>query len=430
MNKQQGTGKGSKGWVIGGVSVAAILIAAAAAVAVAPNWAGSVDLPAATSTSTDAVASPTPSATPTPTTTASGSPKPTVATDLAFDALPADGAEQVNPVTAPEIRAENGVIESVTLRTVGGEPVAGTLSENDSVWTATDRLAFASAYEFEFVLADANGNTVTESQSFSTVMPANEADAAMYPLDGSTVGTGQPIEINFSEPVINRDEVESAITITSTSGQTGAFHWLSDTKVRYRAEEFWAPNSTITVNMELFGVDYGNEMIGNFDDQLVFNTHNTRLAVVDNDTKMMNVYIDGNLTETFPITLGTEEWPSTIGFHVVMEQYESTRFTAESIGLEPGDEAYYEPTVVNHASRISNGGAFVHEALPAAQVALGNFNVSHGCIGMSPEGAKYFYDTFGPGDVVEIRNTGYGPMFIWDGFGDWNTPWSEYSNQP
>lgn len=429
MNKQQGTGKGSKGWVIGGVSVAAILIAAAAAVAVAPNWAGSVDFPAATSTSTDAVASPTPSATPTPTTT-SGSPKPTVATDLAFDALPADGAEQVNPVTAPEIRAENGVIESVTLRTVGGDPVAGTLSENDSVWTATDRLAFASAYEFEFVLADANGNTVTESQSFSTVMPANEADAAMYPLDGSTVGTGQPIEINFSEPVINRDEVESAITITSTSGQTGAFHWLSDTKVRYRAEEFWAPNSTITVNMELFGVDYGNEMIGNFDDQLVFNTHNTRLAVVDNDTKMMNVYIDGNLTETFPITLGTEEWPSTIGFHVVMEQYESTRFTAESIGLEPGDEAYYEPTVVNHASRISNGGAFVHEALPAAQVALGNFNVSHGCIGMSPEGAKYFYDTFGPGDVVEIRNTGYGPMFIWDGFGDWNTPWSEYSNQP
>ncbi|NOJ60792.1 Ig-like domain-containing protein [Arthrobacter sp. 260] len=424
MDKQQGTGKSRKGWVIGGVSVAALLIAAAAAVAVAPNWAGTGnDRPAATSTTTAAAPSPSP-------TTASSSPEPSVAADLAFNALPADGAEQVNPVTAPEIRAENGVIESVTLRAAGAEPVAGTLSENDTVWTATDRLEFATAYEFEFVLADANGNTVTESQSFSTVMPANEADAAMYPRDGSTVGTGQPIEINFSEPVINRDAVESAITITSTSGQTGAFYWLSDTKVRYRAEEFWAPNSTITVDMELFGVDYGNEMIGNFDDQLVFNTHNTRLAVVDNETKMMNVYIDGNLTETFPITLGTEEWPSTIGFHVVMEQYESTRFTAESIGLEPGDEAYYEPTVVNHASRISNGGAFVHEALPAAQVALGNFNVSHGCIGMSPEGAKYFYDTFGPGDVVEVRNTGYGPMFIWDGFGDWNTPWSEYSSQP
>ncbi|MBP2217778.1 Ig-like domain-containing protein [Arthrobacter sp. CAN_C5] len=273
-DQQQGMSKSHQGLVIGGVSVAAILIAAAAAVAVAPNWAGTGDnVPAAISTSTSAAPTPTP-------TTASNAPEPTVAAGLAYNAFPADGAAQVNPVTAPEIRAEGGVIESVTLRTAGGEPVTGTLSEDNSVWTATDRLAFATGYIFEFVLSDADGNAVTESHSFSTVMPANEADAAMYPRDGSTVGTGQPIEINFSEPVIIRDEVESAITVTSSSGQTGAFYWLSDTKVRYRAEEFWAPNSTITVDMELFGVDYGNEMIGNFDDQLVFNTHNTRLAVV------------------------------------------------------------------------------------------------------------------------------------------------------
>ncbi|WP_026551460.1 Ig-like domain-containing protein [Arthrobacter sp. H20] len=416
-DSQQGMSESRNGWVIGGVATAAVLIAAGAAVAVAPNWAGTDGAPAATS----------PSASPSP----SASTSPTAAPDFDYTATPADNTEQVNPIAVPVVRAENAVIDSVALRAAdGGEPVEGTLSEDDSVWTASERLAFGTDYEFEFVLADANGNTVSESQGFTTVMPANEADAATYPLDGSTVGTGQPIEINFSEPVINRDEVESAITITGSSGQTGAFHWLSDTTVRYRAEEFWAPNSTITVDMQLFGVDYGNQMIGNFDDQMTINTHNTRLAVVDNETKTMDVYIDGALERSFPITLGTEDWPSTIGYHVVMEQYESTKFTAESIGLEPGDDAYYEPTVVNHASRISNGGAFVHEALPDAQVALGNFNVSHGCIGMSPEGAKYFYDTFGPGDVVEVRNTGYGPMFIWDGFGDWNTPWSEYSTQP
>lgn len=416
---QQGMSKSRKGWVIGGVAVTAVLIAAGAAVAVAPNWAGTESTPAASSSP----AATEPEAPPSPT--------PTVATEFEFGATPADNAEQVNPIAVPEIRVEDAVIESVTLRSAdGGQPIEGTLSAGDSVWTASERLEFATTYDFDFVLADTAGNTATESQSFTTVMPANEADAGIYPVDGTTVGTGQPIEINFSEPVINRDDVESAITITSSSGQAGAFHWLSDTTVRYRAEEFWAPNSTITVDMNLFGVDYGNGMIGNFDRQMTINTHNTRLAVVDNETKTMDVYIDGALTRSFPITLGTEDWPSTIGYHVVMEQYESTKFTAESIGLEPGDEAYYEPTVVNHASRISNGGAFVHEALPAAQVALGNINVSHGCIGMSPEGAKYFYDTFGPGDVVQVKNTGYGPMFIWDGFGDWNTPWSEYSNQP
>ncbi|MHA7155924.1 L,D-transpeptidase [Arthrobacter sp. TMN-50] len=414
--------KSRKGWVVGGVAVTVVLIAVGAAIAVAPNWAGTGIAPAAPSAPSGAGS--TEPATP------SATPAPTEAPTFDFGASPADHAEMVNPVTVPEVRAQGAVIERVTLRAAdGGEPVEGALSEDDSVWTATERLKFATAYNFEFVLAAADGTTATDSRSFTTVMPANEADAAMYPLDGSTVGTGQPIEINFSEPVINRDEVESAITITSSSGQVGAFHWLSDTKVRYRAEEFWAPNSTVTVDLQLFGVDYGNQMIGNFDDEMVINTHNTRLAVVDNGTKMMDVYIDGALARSFPITLGTEEWPSTIGYHVVMEQYESTRFTAESIGLQPGDDAYYEPTVVKHASRISKGGAFVHEALPDAQVALGNFNVSHGCVGMSPEGAKYFYDTFGPGDVVEIRNTGYGPMFIWDGFGDWNTPWNEYSSQ-
>ncbi|MHA7277314.1 L,D-transpeptidase [Arthrobacter sp. Hz1] len=422
MERQQGMGNSRKGWVVGGVAVAGALIAAGTAVAVAPNWAGTTGAPTATSSpSSGATAE---SATP------PAPSSPTTAATFDFGASPADNTESVNPVTVPEVRANDAVIESVTLRAAdGGEPMEGALSKGDSVWTATERLDFATAYDFEFVLADANGNTATESQSFTTVMPANEAAAAMYPLAGSTVGTGQPIEINFSEPVINRDDVESAITITSSSGQVGAFHWLSDTKVRYRAEDFWAPNSTITVDLQLFGVDFGNQMIGNFDDERVVKTHGTRLAVVDNDTKMMDVYIDGALTRSFPITLGTEEWPSTTGYHVVMEQYKSTKFTAESIGLQPGDEAYYEPTVVKNASRISNGGAFVHEALPAAQVALGNINVSHGCIGMSPEGAKYFYDTFGPGDVVEIKNTGYGPMFIWDGFGDWNTPWNEYSNQ-
>jgi lipoprotein-anchoring transpeptidase ErfK/SrfK len=277
---------------------------------------------------------------------------------------------------------------------------------------------------------DAEGRTERSTSTFVTVEPANEADASMFPLDGSTVGTGQPLEFTFSEPVTNRDAVEEAITVTSTSGQAGAFYWLSDTKVRYRPETFWAPNSTITVNLDLFGVDFGNGMIGNADRTMTVRTHNTRLAVVDNATKTMSVYLDGTLDRTFPVTLGTEEWPSTEGYMVVMERYESTQFTAESIGLHPGDPAYYPPTVVNHASRLSNGGAFVHEALPAAQVALGSFNVSHGCIGMSPEGAEYFYNTFGPGDVVQILNTGYGPMYVWDGFGDWNVPWDEWVNQP
>ena len=351
--------------------------------------------------------------------------------DYTVGLTPTDGAFSVNPATPAAVKVTGATLDAVELvPRAGGTPVAGTLSDDGTQWTATDRLAFDTEYELSYTARDAAGQPQRGTSTFRTVEPANEADAAMYPRDGATVGTGQPFEFTFSEPVTNRDAVEKAITVTSTSGQPGAFYWLSDTKARYRPETFWAPNSTITVESRLFGVDFGNGMIGNGDTTRTVKTHNTRLAVVDNATKTMEVYLDGKLDATFPITLGTEEWPSTEGYMVVMEKYESTRFTAESIGLKPGDPAYYPPTVVNHASRLSNGGAFVHEALPAAQAALGSVNVSHGCIGMSPEGAEYFYDTFGTGDVVQILNTDYGPMYVWDGFGDWNVPWPEWVNQP
>ncbi|NJC21756.1 lipoprotein-anchoring transpeptidase ErfK/SrfK [Arthrobacter pigmenti] len=410
-----------RGWKIGALVIAGLLVVAAvvAGIVTAPTWAnlgsGSAD---SRSDASAADASSTPP---------SGAPQ---AEEYTFGVTPTDGATGVNPVTPPEIRAENATVVDVVLEPMdGGEAISGTVSQDGTSWKADERLSFATEYSFEFVLIDSVGGQDRIQQTFTTVLPANEANAWMYPADGSTVGTGQTIEITFSEPVTNKADVENAITITSTSGQEGAFYWLNDNKVRYRPQEFWEPHSTITVDMQLFGVDFGNGMIGNFDNTFSFQTHNTRLAVVDNATKQMQVFIDGKLERTFPVTLGTEEWPSFFGYYTVMEQYEQTKFTAESIGLQPGDPAYYEPTLVNYASRISNGGAFVHEALPAAQSVLGVTNVSHGCVGMSPEGAKYFYEVFGPGDMVQILNTSKGPVQVWDGFGDWNVPWPEWTAQ-
>ncbi|MER2133652.1 MAG: Ig-like domain-containing protein [Arthrobacter sp.] len=362
----------------------------------------------------------------------SASPTPTeAAVPVTFTAEPADSATEVNPASVPVLKVENGTIESVSLApAAGGADVAGEFAAGESEWTASEPLQFNTEYTFAFTLADASGKTTTASQTFHTVTPPNEANAFMAPMDKSVVGIGHPIEINFSEPVLNKSAVEAAITVTSTSAQTGAFYWISDTKARYRPETFWEPNSTVTVDMQLFGVDFGNSMIGNFNETRTFQVHNSRIAVVDNLTKTMQVFIDGQLTRSFPVTLGDSEWPSPSGYQVVMSQHATLPFRAESIGLQPGDPAYYEPFDASWASRLTNSGVFVHEALPGAMGALGVSNVSHGCVGMSPEGAKYFYDTFEPGDLVQVLNTEVGPAAVWDGYGDWNMPWAEYSTQP
>ncbi|WP_066300592.1 L,D-transpeptidase [Arthrobacter luteolus] len=353
------------------------------------------------------------------------------AVPVKFTAEPADQSVEVNPITVPALKVEHGTIDSVSLAPLGGgAEVSGDLAGGKTEWTASEPLKFDTEYTFEFTLADANGKTTTSSQTFHTVTAPHEANAFMGPLDKSVVGVGHPIEINFSEPVTNKTAVEEAITITSSSGQAGAFYWITDNKVRYRPETFWEPNSTVTVDMALFGVDFGNSMIGNFNETRTFSVHNSRVAVVDNATKTMQVFIDGQLTRTFPVTLGDEQWPSPSGYQVVMSQHATLPFRAESIGLKPGDPDYYEPFDASWASRLTNSGVFVHQALPGALGALGVINVSHGCVGMSPEGAKYFYDTFEPGDLVQVLNTGIGPAAVWDGYGDWNVPWTEYSTQP
>ena len=57
-----------------------------------------------------------------------------------------------------------------------------------------------------------------------------------------------------------------------------------------------------------------------------------------------------------------------------------------------------------HAVRIDNSGNFVHSA-PWSVGDQGERNVSHGCINISPDNAKWFYDNFGSGDPIVIKNS-------------------------
>ena len=63
--------------------------------------------------------------------------------------------------------------------------------------------------------------------------------------------------------------------------------------------------------------------------------------------------------------------------------------------------------------------------LDAARVAQGNTNVSHGCLNLGGDNARWFYEFSRPGDVVEVRNTGGEPLRLWQN-GDWSVPWDQW----
>ena len=48
---------------------------------------------------------------------------------------------------------------------------------------------------------------------------------------------------------------------------------------------------------------------------------------------------------------------------------------------------------------------------------------------VSTDAAKWFYDTFIPGDPVIISNTVGPNLEIWDGYGDFQLPFDQYVQQ-
>ncbi|WP_456505894.1 L,D-transpeptidase [Arthrobacter sp. UYCu723] len=345
-----------------------------------------------------------------------------------LDVSPADDAKPVNPAAPVTLKVSNGRIERAALTSGSGDAVEGTLSAGRSSWTASEPLKFNTRYSFTFSVVDAAGRKTNNTRSFSTVSAANEADAAIYPLDGMKVGVAQPLQITFSEPVLNRDAVEKAIKITSSAGQAGDFHWFSNTMVRYRPESFWTANSTITMDMQLFGVDLGKGQIGNFNKLVTVHIGDKKLAVADAAAHTFSISINDQPAGSWPVTMGDQRFPSARGYLVLMEKHRYDHFVAASIGLKPGDPANYGELDVEYATRLTPSGEYIHQALDSALPYIGNTNVSHGCIGMTADRAAWVFNNMTSGDVVQVVNTEGDFANFDDGFGDWNIPWSQYAN--
>ena len=337
---------------------------------------------------------------------------------------PAADTSMVNPVDPVVVTADGGELTDVTVSAAGsGERVEGELAQDGHEWRSKAPLAFDETYTVDYTARSGDRDSTGQSV-FSTV----EADVGLNVKDGQTYGVWQVVEFNFSEPVMNKDEVEKAVTVDGAH-RDGAFRWYSDRKLRFRPEQPWDPNAKVTVTVNILGKDLGNGMIGNGNETVSFSTGAEQRVFVDNNTKTLVAYVNGKETGRWPVTLGNPDWPSTTGKKVIIEQAASYEFKASSLNLKPGDPHYYPPFDASNVSRLTWSGEFIHQALPSAMPVLGVANVSHGCVGMPPEGAAYIFETFRPGDMVEVVNTDYPQADPDDGYGDWNIPFEHYSDE-
>ena len=238
------------------------------------------------------------------------------------------------------------------------------------------------------------------------------------------MGVGQPLVVKFNHPVRDRAAAQRGLTVTATPAQAGSWYWLSDTEAHYRPQTYWTAGSTITLKADLYGVDLGGGVYGETDRTETVHIHDAWVAKADGATKTMQIFQNGKLVNTMPISLGSPGYPSHIGPHVISDKQPSVIMDSCTYGVCEGEPGYYKEKV-DLDERISDDGEFVHSA-PWSVGSQGGANVSHGCVNLSPANAQWFFDHFGIGDVVEIANSGGPQLPLGDTYGDWELSWAQW----
>ncbi|MGY1831746.1 Ig-like domain-containing protein [Geodermatophilus sp. SYSU D01180] len=339
---------------------------------------------------------------------------------------PADGAVDVAPADPVEISVTDGDLADVTVTDGAGADVPGQVADGETegteVWTPVEDLTYGSTYTLTAVATNADGERAEATSTFTTVDPETVTTPSIGPLDGQTVGVGMPIRVYFEQPVADKAAAESHLLVTSSNPTDGVWSWISDTEVHFRPSQYWPAQTDVTLEADLYGVDLGDGVWGEKDRTVSFRIGDRHVSIADAATHRMQVYDGDTLVQDWPMSAGSPDNPSYNGPHVVTELNPDRVMDSSTYGV-PVDSPEGYRTPVKWAVRLSDSGEFVHGA-PWSVAQQGRENVSHGCINLSDENARWFYEFSQPGDVVEIVNSDAGPLT--SPIADWTIPWDQW----
>jgi lipoprotein-anchoring transpeptidase ErfK/SrfK len=358
---------------------------------------------------------------------------PAVAPPPTIAVSPSNRAQNVGLDAPIVVTASSGHLDTVSLTEAGlSTPLQGVASPDGRTWRMSQALDQGARYTVVATASSTPGSTSTATAAFSTLTASGRLLTGMTPLSGSTVGVGEPIDLKFNTaiPVTERAALLERIQVTSTPAVMGGWHWFSAKLVHFRPETYWPAGTKVTVTAKLKGFNVGNGTWGLGSWSASFSVGAKHVSTINNTTHSMQVFNNGNLVATYPVSLGKAGFATIQGTLIVL--YKTPVIVMKSCptfgtpaACIPGGAQYYSDPVYDDTA-VSTSGYFIHAA-PWSVYAQGHENVSHGCVNLSTARATQFYNFSIPGDVVQVENTGYNASYS-DGEGDWQLPFAQFSN--
>ncbi|HVU90719.1 MAG TPA: L,D-transpeptidase [Jatrophihabitans sp.] len=274
------------------------------------------------------------------------------------------------------------------------------------------------------------------SSSSSAAGPTRTVHVTSLISDGSTYGVGMPIVLFFTPAPTDSSAFTKAVKVT-VNGQPadGAWFWSQPTadevkshtvEAHFRTRGYWPANAKIHVDTPIGGLSAGKGLV--YSGKLTsvdFNTGAKHISVINGAGEKMRVYSNNKLVKTINVSLGKAKTPTFTGVKVVMQKGENQPGSSK---LRPNGAVRMRgpgyDEIVDWSVRITRSGEYVHAAPWNSQI--GQQSTSNGCTNLSVSDAKWYYGFANIGDVLTYANTGGQVMPSWDGFGDWNVPWTQW----
>jgi lipoprotein-anchoring transpeptidase ErfK/SrfK len=325
---------------------------------------------------------------------------------------PSNGARQAKPGAGIAVAANGGHLTHVVVST-SGQQVAGQLARGRTIWRSSGTLATSRTYTVVAKGVGADGNKIKATSSFRTLTPRKTFEATSLESDNQQYGVGMPIVLNFNQPITNRAAVERALSITSSNPIMGAWYWDGNKSVSFRPKNYWPAGTQVQFTAALNGVEGANGVYGTRDLHVAFSIGPSLIARVGADTHYMTLYYKGQLYGHWPISTGAPGDDTANGQYLTIEKANPVLMSG------PG----YTDFPVPWSVRFTWSGNYIHDAYWSVGQ-QGYYNVSHGCVNMSPENAETYYNLELPGSPVIV--TGSPTAGTWDdGWTQWFLSWNQ-----
>jgi lipoprotein-anchoring transpeptidase ErfK/SrfK len=325
---------------------------------------------------------------------------------------PATGTKAAQPGQGITVTTAKGKLTHVSAES-GGAPVAGTMNSAGTQWHSTWALSVSASYSVTASATAPGSKPVTKTSTFTTLAPSTTFQTQIFEGAGQSYGVGMPIILKFSEPIVNKAAVEQALQLTTSQPVVGSWYWDGDQELNFRPRQYWPAHTTVSFTGHLDGVEAAPGLYGNHTLTQSFTIGDSLIVVASTATHHMDLYRDGALYRSWPISTGKPGDNTPNGTYVTIEKGNPVLMTGPGYKLE-----------VPWSVRFTFSGDYLHDAYWSVGE-QGFTNVSHGCINMPPADAEAYYKLAVPGDPVTV--TGSPRAGVWDnGWTEWFKSWPDY----